>query len=195
MQPQACAFEAMLAQHCAPALTGLAPANLVSLAPAEFPQLSALVEEYREQLASAGVALYPMCRCRRRLLLLVGRPQALERQLTRPYVATFLARLGYPVEKGLEACLRHLRRRLRASDGFPHEIGLFLGYPLADVLGFCALGGECAKLCGYWKVYGDVDYAKACFQRFDESRAFLCRGLREGRNLVQLLGLSPSRAA
>ena len=68
MQPQACAFEAMLAQHCAPALTGLAPANLVSLAPAEFPQLSTLVEGYREQLASAGVALYPMCRCRRRLL-------------------------------------------------------------------------------------------------------------------------------
>ena len=99
------------------------------------------------------------------------------------------------MEEGLRPCLEYFKGRLDRAGGFPHEIGLFLGYPLADVLGFCALGGACAKLCGYWKVYGDVEYAKACFRRFDESRAFLCGGLKEGRSLIQLLAARPGRAA
>lgn len=32
--------------------------------------------------------------------------------------------------------LEQLRSRLHGSEEFPHEIGVFLGYPLNDVLGF-----------------------------------------------------------
>ena len=67
----------------------------------------------------------------------------------------------------MEQLLRCLSRRLRQSEGFPHEIGVFLGYPLEDVIGFCRHKGEGCKLCGYWKVYGDVDHAKRCFAAFD----------------------------
>ena len=194
MCAQAAAFEQALALHCAPALTALAPANLVSLPTAEFPGLSGLLEAYNARLSAKGLAFTPLCQCRSRVLLLVYRPAFLDSRLKERHAARYLAGLGYPVSQGLDACLEVLRRRLNGGGDFPHEIGLFLGYPLADVVGFCALGGECAKLSGHWKVYGDVDYAKRCFRRFDESRAALCQGLAEGRTLLQLLGAVPMAA-
>lgn len=194
MCAQAAAFEQALALHCAPALTGLAPANLVALATERFPNLDGLLEAYHARLSGGGLALLPLCRCRSRVLLLVCRPSFLACRLKERHAAAYLSDLGYPVAQGLEACLEVLRRRLNRGGDFPHEIGLFLGYPLADVVGFCALGGACAKYSGYWKVYGNVDDAKRRFRRFDESRAALCRGLAEGRPLLQLLGIVPAAA-
>ena len=194
MCAQAAAFEQALALHCAPALTALAPANLVSLPANEFPSLNGLLEAYNARLSAKGVALMPLCRCRSRVLLLVYRPAYLRCRLEERHAAAYLTALGYPIDRGLEACLEVLRQRLDRGGDFPHEIGLFLGYPLADVVGFCALGGDCAKLSGHWKVYGDVDYAKRCFRRFDRSREALCRGLAEGRTLLQLLGVVPMAA-
>ena len=70
---------------------------------------------------------------------------------------------------------------------FPHEIGVFLGYPPADVQAFCRFGGANCKLCGYWKVYGDVEHARSCFARYDDCRECLCGGIGRGRTLAQLL--------
>ena len=70
-----------------------------------------------------------------RCLLLVYRPERLERQLADPAVRSLLLQEGYPVEGGLEAMLETLTCRL-AQEDFPHEVGLFLGYPHEDVEGF-----------------------------------------------------------
>ena len=58
-----------------------------------------------------------------------------------------------------------LIERLRGSEAFPHEIGLFLGYPPEDVEGFIYRRSE-AKFTGHWKVYGDVESAQRSFQRY-----------------------------
>ena len=41
---------------------------------------------------------------------------------------------GYPESPG--RCVSYLRGRLAESGEFPHEVGLFLGYPPEDVSGF-----------------------------------------------------------
>ena len=46
-----------------------------------------------------------------------------------------------------DACLARLIARLRTEAGFPHEVGLFLGYLPADADGFMRRKDEC-KLCG-----------------------------------------------
>ena len=76
--------------------------------------------------------------------------------------------------------LELLRDRVSHGGGFPHEIGFFLGYPLADVLGFLALGGECCRMSGYWKVYGDVEQARAAFRLYDELKMALTTMLAAG---------------
>ena len=61
--------------------------------------------------------------------------------------------------------LDQLAYRLRTQPEFPHEIGLFLGYPLRDVVGFIENRGRNFTCCGYWKSYGDPTRARAYFTR------------------------------
>ena len=96
-----------------------------------------------------------------------------------------LQKEGYPVSDGVEAMLTHLGARLAGAE-FPHEVGLFLGYPAADVEGFRRNGGRNCKLCGHWKVYGQVEEARRRFLAFDRCREALCRWVAEGRSLEQL---------
>lgn len=55
-------------------------------------------------------------------------------------------------------------RRMRTSRGFPHEVGLFLGYPPEDVLGFVCNRARNYKAVGLWKVYGDTQRALSRFE-------------------------------
>ena len=49
------------------------------------------------------------------------------------------------------------QKRLNTKN-FPHEIGVFLGYPLDDVIGF--IEHKPYYLVGDWKVYQNVNEAK-----------------------------------
>ena len=189
-------FEKALVYHCSPTLCGLKPANLLSLSKDEYPHLPQLAAAYARLLEDKGIRLTILCSCGCRWLLLVYHQSMLAAQLKQPAVIRLLAQAGYPVEApfSLEQLLHHLSRRLRQSEGFPHEIGVFLGYPLEDVIGFCRHKGEGCKLCGYWKVYGDVDHAKRCFAAFDRCRDALYARLLSGSPLEQLVS-APEFAA
>lgn len=177
-------LEYTLAFHGAPALAGIKPADLVAWG---SPQvcMGTLLEDYRRQLSRCGIQLRLLCSCRPRCLILVYRPERLAAQLARPRVRALLAREGYPVDRGLEEMLDALQLRLTCG-AFPHEIGLFLGYPPEDVEGFRLHRGRDYKLCGCWKVYSDVEGARQCFRRYDRCRAALCRRVRAGGSLPQM---------
>lgn len=51
--------------------------------------------------------------------------------------------------------------------GFPHEMGVLLGYPVEDVRGFMEQNGQNALYQGYWKVYAHVPEKKRLFARYD----------------------------
>lgn len=172
-------FEQTLAFHCAPAMAGIKSADLISW--------SGTPEETREMLAHfngemerTGIRFHRLCCCNGRTLILVYRPNRLREQLTREDVRAFLEREGYPVDEGVETMLEHLALRMGRSNGFPHEVGLFLGYPVEDVEGFCKYGGRECKYSGLWKVYSDVERAQACFHRYNCCRRALCRRVEEG---------------
>ena len=180
-------FELTLAWHCAPSLAGIKAADMICWEPpardtAEF------LQHYTENLARLGVCLRVLRPCGSRLLMLVFRPERLERCLSQPEVYAALAKEGYPVRQPVDtdALLDHLCRRLEREE-FPHEIGLFLGYPAADVEGFRIHGGRNCKLSGCWKVYGDADYARRMFERFLRCRQALTRRVEEGLQLDQIL--------
>lgn len=192
------AFEKALVYHCSPTLSGLKPANLLSLSKRDYPHLPELAEEYSLLLSSKGIQLEIVCSCGQRWLLLVFRPQILAEQLADRRAFALLRQAGYPVLANrpldLAALLSHLKKRLSQSEGFPHEIGLFLGYPLEDVIGFCRHKGEGCKLCGYWKVYGDVESARKSFALFDRCRELLFSHLLSGAPLQELVGEQPLAA-
>ena len=167
VRPAEARFELTLAFHCAPALAGIKPADLIAL-PGEGDETDALLASYSAALAGAGISLRPLCRCRSRCLVLVYRRDRLERQLEQEEVARLLERDGYPLAGGLEAMLDHL------------------GYPAEDVEGFRRHGGQGYKYSGLWKVYSDVERAQRCFRQYGCCRRALCRRLEAGCRLVQL---------
>jgi hypothetical protein len=79
------------------------------------------------------------------------------RRLTETPPCILHGELGYgqnirPVEFLIE-----IRRRWRAQDQIPHEVGLVLGYPIKDVLGYMGfLPLPYTGNCG-WCIYGDPD--------------------------------------
>ena len=188
MSPTHQRFEQTLAWHCAPSLAGIKAADMVAWAPnpQDWPRL---LGHYAPLLARRGIRLKVLGPYRSRTLLLVYRPQRLNEWLAQPQVAHMLARAGYPVEQGTGAMLAHLRGRIQGAE-FPHEIGLFLGYPPADVEGFLRDGGRGCKLSGAWKVYHDVEGAARRFASFHRCRDALTLRLEQGLTLAQVFPAS-----
>lgn len=148
-------LERELAHHCAPALCGMKPANLVCFAKREFPELYALLPEYQKEFSRFGVCLEVVCSCDRRDLVLVYQPKLLARQLARKRVHELLRQDGYP-GGGMREQIEHLKSRLAAQQEFPHEIGLFLGYRsmmcwLSSVT--TARAASCAAIGRYTKMW------------------------------------------
>ena len=81
-----------------------------------------------------------------------------------------------------------LRKRFATDDGFPHEIGLFLGYPLGDVMGYIENAGRNSKCSGCWKVYCNECEAMKLFAKFDKCknvyRQLFAEGRRSGEQLT-----------
>ena len=157
-------LERTLAYHGAPAMAGIKSADLIAWGSPEACS-TPLFRQYQHQLARRGIQLRVIWTGCPRCLLLVYRPERLERQLNDPAVRALLLREGYPAQGGLEAMLETLGRRLNQGD-FPHEVGLFLGYPPEDVAGFVRHRGKGCKCVGCWKVYGDEAAARRQFAAF-----------------------------
>lgn len=179
-------FEQTLAFHCAPSMAGIKTADLFSWAGAPEDTL-ALIDTIAQEMAHTGICFRRLCFCRGRSLILVYRRKRLEERLNQDEVRTLLLRDGYPVEEGLEAMLDHLAQRvLDCPADFPHEVGLFLGYPVEDVEGFRKNDGRDFKFCGLWKVYSDVERAQECFRRYSWCRRALCRRVESGCPLARI---------
>jgi hypothetical protein len=181
-------IEAILARHCAPVIFGKKPAALLSS--------RALPEKYQQDdLSRYGLRTARLVNPRRPLLFLLYRPELLEQTLLQPDVRRVLSTLGYPnVQRESWKCLLDvLQRRFAESDEFPHEVGLFLGYPTADVLGFITRKRESCKLRGLWRVYDNAEQAEKRFAEFEHQRkvlsAFIASGGSIGNaNLSELAG-------
>ena len=182
-------FEKKLAHFTAPTLLGIKCASLVSLSREEF-GIPAYAAAFNAQAVRGGLQMQIMCRCQKRQLVLLYRPKLLQKRLEQPEIRRFLLRYGYTADMDLAACLIRLQNRIAEKPEFPHEIGIFLGYPLEDVDGFITHQGENCKLCGCWKVYGNVEQARRTFASYEKCRVFLCAKLSKGCNILQALKIS-----
>lgn len=81
-------------------------------------------------------------------------------------IRNFLNENGYTQCLSIECFLLVLKNKFE-SGTFPHEIGVFLGYPLKDVLGFIENGPQEAVACGRWKVYGDACDSLSLMQSYE----------------------------
>ena len=96
-----------------------------------------------------------------------------------------LREMGYRQE-GVNICLAGLMKKLRENEDFPHEIGLFLGYPPEDVCGFIRNKGSGCKCVGCWKVYGDADKAQRTFDKYRKCTEICCTLAAKGYSIERM---------
>lgn len=177
-------FEAALAEQCAPTLAGIKPANLFCWRDATTPDFA----RWRETLAAYGVEFRTLkaCPAAGYSLIYLFRTARLREILSGSSVRDFLRRLGYP-DADFSAALEHLAVRFQNAEEFPHEIGIFLGYPLEDVTGFIEHRGKDYAYCGCWKVYGNPEEAKRRFAEYRRCTALYRETVRAGVPLTRLI--------
>lgn len=171
-------LEFQLVMQCAPVLKNVKVSNLLTVRAGEWQQVC---EELRDSRIIA-ILLYADGR---REVVFCCRYEQLEAYLMRPEVRGFLWDCGYGRKLyDVASVVRRLRRRYQQYAGagkeFPHELGVLLGYPVEDVRGFIANGGQGGLLSGYWKVYGDVEGAKQKFRVYDEAKECALQELMSG---------------
>ncbi len=176
-------WEQVLIEQGAATLAGLKTASLFCV-PVE-PGWEEKVRLWNDSFSQKGIFLLPL-RCQEnRALLYLCRVSQLQADLNRPGVLRFLARYGYDSTQAQEAVFR-LRARFQESEEFPHEIGVFLGYPLGDVVGFIRHGGKRCKCAGCWKVYCNEREAQKKFAQIRKCREVYGRLWAQGRTVWQL---------
>ena len=177
--------EETLVAHCSPVLAGLKTANMFN-ADCDDPQSLCLqLRELNLRLGPKGVRILPLRFSGSKALLYLYRPNRLQKDLEDETAGRILRDCGYPCGSRGQ-CLAHLRKKLQGSKTFPHEIGLFLGYPPGDVDGFIQKGPRCAKCTGYWQVYGDEEKALKTFERYRKCTDAYCAQVSCGRSLERL---------
>ncbi|MBQ9066862.1 MAG: DUF3793 family protein, partial [Clostridia bacterium] len=144
----------LLVQQCAPTFAGLKTGNLFCCSYDSAEQLRDEIRSLNRTLGPKGIRVIPMRCSGTRALIYVYRPKQLARDISQDRARHLLTERGYPCASP-DGCVVALRNQLRKTGEFPHEIGLFLGYPPEDVDGFIRLGPEKCKCTGLWKVYGD----------------------------------------
>ncbi len=178
-------IERNLILHCSPTLASLKTASLFSIGFTCRGELNGALRKWNRDLSDKGVSLIPLQEKDGRALIYVFRKDRLKSSLSSPEVKGFLYRSGYR-GFGIGAALSTLRARLKGSKEFPHEIGIFLGYPIGDVLGFIRSKGQNCKFTGCWKVYCDERGAAETFESYKKCEAVYMRLWEHGRSVRQL---------
>ena len=157
-------FEAVLVRQCAPTLAGMKPGSIFCFNHSPLEVSRQKVCQWNKQLAPFGLTVQILLERpgSGSVIVFVYRHDCLEQMLSDDAYQRFLAEAGYE-RTNLDGLLEQLAQRLRTQPEFPHEIGVFLGYPLRDVIGFIENHGRNFTCCGFWKSYGDPAEMQVCF--------------------------------
>lgn len=174
----------IIANQCAPVLMDVKPSNLLILTREE----EALFLQMEMLSGISGRCLYAG---EKKSTWLLYRRDRLEAELLWPQMKDFLKDYGYRSgQDSIEEMLERLQERFAGyKEGilsFPHELGVFLGYPLCDVKGFIEHQGKNYLCSGYWKVYENETKAKTTFKLYQTVRDTVLQMINAGRDLYEI---------
>lgn len=169
-------IKTQMALQCAPLITGLKVANLLIIPSVNECYVGSILDgtdiAYRKLAASGCKTTY-----------FLYRESQLTAWLLRRDNRELLREAGYRggiLEDILDTVQMRYQAYARNGEGFPHEIGVLLGYPAEDVKGFVVNRGKNFLYAGYWKVYGNLSETLNLFRRFDQAKETLIELISQG---------------
>ncbi len=168
--------------HAAPTLQGIKPANLVMFRDSCAGCFQTDWDHFQTEISQIlPIKMRVLGRSDKGINILFYDRVALQKILEAQAIKRRLSQLGYVDTTNLTSVFNQLEQRFLS--GCPDEIGIFLGYPLSDVISFSEKKRPCLTK-GYWCVYSNERRARQLFARFDQAK----------QNVTQALagGISPS---
>lgn len=176
-------LETQLALQCAPLLTGIKLSNLLTLSKTMGKDVEALFRD-------TDITVQILCQTSQRITFLLFREKELLAYLNQSDVSESMRLFGYQTLRLIDIfeklCARY-QKYMNDHQSFPHELGLLLGYPATDVLGFIRNEGKNYLYCGYWKVYGDVLFARKLFGEYNKAREDAIRLVSAGMEITEIM--------
>jgi len=171
--------------YLAPTLCGIKPANLFTLSKDDISIFSIMKWKHRINnlnLKMESINIFPD-----RIMIFSYDIVWIRQILSDVLVQAYLLGKGYTNPLDTTETLKELFLRLSKQNGFPHEIGIFLGYPFEDVIAFEENQGHNCKYCGYWKSYCNPEEAKKCCSQYKQCSQMCKQWFEEGFSIPQIL--------
>lgn len=180
--------EELVIRHCSPTLAGIKTGNIFTYKFDSVYELRESIRGLNNKLSSKGLRVLPLKVKNNSALIYVYRPSKLKCDLSEKESIDILKEYGYVCAEP-EKCVVTLINRLNEQETFPHEIGLFLGYPPEDVRGFINNKAQRFKCVGCWKVYGDVKRAETLFLTYKKCTASYMKQHKKG-DAIEVLAVA-----
>lgn len=175
--------------QCAPVLKGVKASNIITLP-------RGIWQVFQGELQESGIFWQMLSVGRAKEVVLLYRPDWIGYILKKPEISDFLKEYGY-MNMQLSEILTVLQNRYQAYSQkeaeFPHELGIFLQYPLEDVKAFIKNKGKNCLMNGYWKVYHNPDEAQRIFHMYDRVREKAAKEFMSGVTPSIILGKPDKR--
>ena len=188
-------FEQELIEHCSPTLASIKAASPFTYTYKSLKELHVRVTYWNSKMKRKGITFDILSENVgvNKALIYVYRRADLEKILNRDEISKFLLKQGYLIddneidgEVNCEKIILQLKKKFEKLNQFPHEIGIFLGYPIGDVKGFIENHGCNCKCTGYWKVYCNEEEATKTFRKYKKCRDIYMNLWISGRSVMQL---------
>lgn len=175
-----------LVENVAPTILGSKPSTILTLANTPTLPLLTIWHSFGETMMEGMIVHHrTLTKSANRETVLFYRPDILTECIRKCGHSSFLKNLQYPVDEGLEACLDLLEQRFQ--DCCPHEVGILLGIPLKDVLGFMKLNNLPLTCRQHWCVYGNPDESIAIMNKHTDDYRYLSNLVVQGYPPMQIL--------
>lgn len=158
--------EELLIDYASQTLANKKLANLFTFKNTDNIDIEKMVYEWNEILNEKNMYVEILKNNHSSAQIYAYRPHKLKYVLNDKKTKSLLRSLGYNTQN-LNQCINHLKFRYKIEN-FPHEIGIFLGYPYEDVMGFIENKGDKFLINGYWKVYYNQDEKIKIFNNYNK---------------------------
>ncbi len=155
-----------IAQQCAPLLTGVKISNILKTHRRNMERVYTIFSHTTVK----AKCIYSNSE---EIMMFLYKPEELEQVLKDLANAEIMVSLGYKymdLEEVLESFTNRFHIYMEDRKTFPHEMGLLLGYPAADVMGFIENKGKDYLYSGYWKVYSNLEEALNTFHQYQQAK-------------------------
>ncbi|OFI06782.1 hypothetical protein CLOACE_07650 [Clostridium acetireducens DSM 10703] len=167
---------AILLYFIAPTIHGVKPSTIVTLKH-QGRNLNSLWNKHKEEFKNSyNVEFYEIKSDNESTTILFYHLEELTNTLKCNENLVFLNKFGYTEDMTVEECIEYLKSRFDFN-GCPHEMGIFLGIPIEDVITFMENPDKKCVMCGYWKVFNNVEKARKKFYDYDKSKIKIIRNI------------------